>query len=176
MDQQLIQQGFPSHTLMELAGKGAAEYPTSSSKAFAIFVAREIMVVMVMWSHAGFSFEITCICRLYFRAQTEDAIRNAQWCYAPQKELHECATADVVDAMLGTGQNRAPSTIPRRSQTINKMRVDNCTVYALIFYGSQSRNGCSFWRLCGTNNGCFSLENPKKRYIAMPTWVPHSYW
>lgn len=167
-DQNLIQQGFPSHTLMELAGKGVAEYlnrhhPEAS---FAIFCGSGnnggdgyvIARWLLLWGH---DVSVVCISE----PKTEDAIRNAQWCFAPQNELHECATADVVvDAMLGTGQNRAPSGAYREGvKRINKMRADNCTVYALdLPTGVNPEIGAPFDDCVVQVDGCFSFGKPKK--------------
>ncbi|MAA78970.1 MAG: hypothetical protein CL916_06890 [Deltaproteobacteria bacterium] len=166
-DQLLIEQDFPSHTLMELAGKGTAEYlhqhhPAAS---FAIFCGSGnnggdgyvIARWLLLWGH---DVSIVCVSS----PKTQDAICNAKWCSAPKKSLYEISNEHVViDAMLGTGQNREP--IGRYQTSIEhiiKLHEKGSTVYALdVPTGVNPDTGAPFGDIVVPVDGCFSFGKPK---------------
>ncbi len=166
-DQDLIKKGFPSHTLMELAGKSAAEYlhKHHEKASFAVFCGSGnnggdgyvIARWLLKWGHEVSVVRIS-------HPKTKDSVCNSSWCYAPTKELHECTAVDVViDAMLGTGQDRAPSGAYREAiQHINKWKKNNCTIYALdLPTGTNPETGAPFDDCVVEVDGCFSFGKPK---------------
>ena len=164
-DQHLIEQDFPSHTLMELAGKGAAEYlhKHHSTASFAIFCGSgnnggDGYVIARWLLHWGHEVSVVCVSA----PKTKDSIRNAKWCAAPTKILSECVDVDVVvDAMLGTGQNRAPTGAYREAvEHINQL---HSTRYALdLPTGTNPDTGAPFDNSVVQVHGCFSFGKPKQ--------------
>jgi len=167
-DQKLIQSGFPSHTLMELAGKEAAkyihqQYPDTAVQIFCgsgnnggdgYVIARWLK----LWNH---HVEVVVISL----PKTPDARLNATLCTTKKVNL-ESATKNmpiIIDAMLGTGQNRAPKGEYRSACSfINHAHQHHCRIYALdIPTGINPRTGAAFDDHFLTVDGCFSFGKPK---------------
>lgn len=166
-DQELIGKGFPSHTLMELAGKGAAEYLNRHHKnsSFAIFCGSGnnggdgyvIARWLLLWGH-----DVSVVC--VSPPKTQDAICNAKWCKAPIKTTEELSHVHVViDAMLGTGQNREPTGNYKNCiETIHDLHKSGSTVYALdLPTGVNPSTGTPFGEKFVPVDGCFSFGKPK---------------
>ena len=166
-DQHLIQQGFPSHTLMELAGKGAAEYlhRHHKSSSFAVFCGSGnnggdgyvIARWLFLWGH-----DVSVIC--VSPPKTQDAMCNARWCTAPRKTIDDMASVHViVDAMLGTGQNREPTGRYQDSvEHIKRLHEHGSKVYALdLPTGVHPDTGSPFGTCSVPVDGCFSFGKPK---------------
>lgn len=166
-DRALIKQGFPSHTLMELAGKGAAEYlhRMHPHESFSIFCGSGnnggdgyvIARWLLNWGHDVFIVVIA-------DPKTTDSICNAQWCSATKKTLKENTVADVViDAMLGTGQNRPLQGAYRQgAMRISEHKKQGSLVYALdIPTGIEPNCGAHMGDVAVHVDGCFSFGKPR---------------
>ena len=166
-DRTLIEQGFPSHTLMELAGKGVAEYlhKTHPHDSFSIFCGSGnnggdgyvIARWLFMWGH-----DVSIV--VIAAPKTTDSICNAQWCSATKKTLKENTIADVVvDAMLGTGQNRPlEGAYKQGAFRISEHKNQGATVYALdIPTGIDPNLGVRMGDVSVHVDGCFSFGKPK---------------
>ena len=164
-DQNLIEQGFPSHTLMELAGKSVAEHLHQHHKnsSFTIFCGSgnnggDGYVVARWLLHWGHDVSVIPVSD----PKTPDAKCNARWCSAPL--ARECSQTDIViDAMLGTGQNRAPSDeYKKHIENIKGLRKQGALVYALDMpTGMNPDTGSSFDESIVPVDGCFSFGKPK---------------
>ena len=167
-DAQLIVQGFPSHTLMELAGKGVADflhrkYPHAS---IAIYCGSGNNggdgYVLARWLHLwGHNVALCSVSP----PKTTDSICNAQLYKGPSYELLSMPDCDItIDALLGTGQDRPPSTLYAEAvQEINLQKNRGSVVYALdIPTGIHPDLGYPLGDDWVEVDGCFSFGKSKE--------------
>ena len=167
-DAQLIAQGFPSHTLMELAGKGAADflhkkYPHASVAVYCgsgnnggdgYVLARWLH----LWGHTVYVCAVSS-------PKTADSICNAQLYNGPNCALGSMPYCDVtIDALLGTGQDRPLNNVYTSAvQEMNIQKNRGSVVYALdIPTGIHPDLGFPLGENWVHVDGCFSFGKPKE--------------
>ena len=166
-DASLIAQGFPSHTLMELAGKGAAEYLHKNHPIASVSIycgsgnnggdGYVLARWMLLWGHDVSIIEVS-------PPKTKDAQTNALLCSAARHTLKTKKQTDIViDAILGTGQNRPLVGIyEQAAQQINHLRANGAIVYALdIPTGIDPEDGQPMGTISVGVDGCFSFGKGK---------------
>jgi len=167
-DHNLIRSGLPSHTLMEIAGKGAAEYLHSHHRdaKFQIFCGPGnnggdgyvIARWLILWGH---TVEVVAISP----PQTNDSKINAKLCPIAPISIQDTTNdaAIVIDAIFGTGQSRAPTGDYASSCTqINLAHKRGIFVYALdIPTGINPETGSPFNETYVHVDGCLSFGKPK---------------